>query len=234
MNPINFIKSNEWARYVVVLLIGAAIGAVFYPTKQIEEKVSKKYEQDIATLNQQHQETISKMTSDFNSQSKSMSEQKVQSDLKITQLQTQITTLKSHQKTSHYKLIKPDGTIEERDYTDTDINQSSKTVTSIQQEFTQKIDSIEKKWEAIHLSKVQSLKTEFDSKETTYKKTISDLESSKSVSINPKHYGVEAGYLTGNSYYVHGDADIFGPVFVGIQGQTGNSNAIGVGLGLRL
>ena len=39
-------------RYVLIFVAGLAIGAVFYPTKKVEEKLSQKYEQQISQLNE--------------------------------------------------------------------------------------------------------------------------------------------------------------------------------------
>lgn len=234
------VLNNIWVRYILILFIGITVGAVFYPTKTIEEKTSMKYQQEIDTLNQQHSQEVKTLNDQINKQASDSKSYKEQSDKKINSLTTQITNLSSKQKTVHYKLIKPDGTIEERDYTENDIDKSSQTVTKVQEEFKQKIDSIEKKWSQIHETRVAQLQKEFDAKSATYQQTIESLQTSKTVTVNPKHFGVEGGVMTDRDYYVHANADLWGPVFVGLQSEfkSGSSDAdaqnrFGLGLGIR-
>lgn len=228
--------SKEWFRLVGVLLIGITIGAIFYPTKHIEEKVSSKYEQEIAILKEVHSKESRELHDKYEASLKENKELHIQSEKKVAKLKEEVKTLQSKQKTAYYKLIKPDGTIEIKKFTESEVNESSKVVTSIQEEFKTKIDSIETKWATIHQERVANLKREFDSKESDYKKTIASLEKSKTVSVNEKSFGIEAGYLANKNYYGHATMDLWGPVFVGVHGeigQNGDGNQLGAGLGLR-
>ena len=228
---------NEYIRGGLILFIGITIGALFYPTKRVEEKVSQKYEQEIVALKEIHSkelQTVNEAKTKIEQESK---EYHSVTEKKISTLTTQVSELKSKQKIATYKLVKPDGTIEERTYTENEIDQSTKTVVSIQEEFKQKIDAIETKWSQIHQTRVTELKKDFDSKESEYKKTIASYESSKVTSINEKRFGLEAGITNEKNYYGHATADLWGPVFVGVHGQVGangnNANNMGLGLGLR-
>ena len=228
---------KEWVRYVGVLLIGVTVGALFYPTKRIEEKTSQKYEQQITSLKEQHSTELKKVNESLDKATAESKSYHQETERKISTLTSQVTELKSKQKITTYKLVKPDGTIEERSYTENDIDQSSKTVTSIQEEFKQKIDAIETKWSTIHQQRVTELSKQFDAKEQAYQKTIASLETSKVTSINEKHFGLEAGITTDKNYYGHATMDVWGPTFVGVHGQVGsngnNANNLGIGLGLR-
>jgi len=239
MNPVELLK-NEYVRGVLVLLVGITIGALFYPTKRIEEKVSQKYEQQITSLKEQHSkelQTVNEAKDKIEADSKQYHQE---TERKITTLTSQVSELKSKQKITTYKLVKPDGTIEERSYTENDIDQSTKTITSIQDEFKQKIDAIETKWSTIHEQRVTQIKKDFDSKEQSYQQTIASLEKSKTVSVNEKHFGLEVGMMTSKDYYAHVTADVWGPVFIGVQGEMkppsmdqSADNRMGAGIGLR-
>jgi hypothetical protein len=120
------------------------------------------------------------------------------------------------------------------------VEQSTRTVTKIQEEFKQKIDSIEQKWSKLHEEAVTKLVKQFDSKEQEYKQTIASYEKTKTVSINEKHFGVEAGMMSDRDIYAHATMDVWGPIFIGLQGEVQYpnndnkaDNRIGAGLGLR-
>ena len=228
--------SKEWVRLVGVLLVGITIGVVFYPTKRIEEKLKTTHQEEITKLNETHAAEQHDLMERYTSSLKETKQVKEESQHTIASLTTQVKTLQSKQKTSTYKLVKPDGTIEERTFSESEVNESSKVVTKIQEEFKTKIEQIETKYATIHAERVQAIKTQFDSKEAEYKKTIDTLEKSKTVSINEKRFGIEAGLTNEKNYYGHATMDVWGPTFIGVHGQVGpqnNSNNLGVGLGLR-
>ncbi len=229
--------SKEWFRLVGVLLIGITIGVVFYPTKRIEEKMTQKHQEEITALKEVHSKETQDLVEKYASSLKETKQVREESEAKITKLTSEIKTLQSKQKTATYKLVKPDGTIEERTFTESEVNESSKVVTKIQEEFKTKIEQIETKYATIHAERVAAIKKDFDSKESEYKKTIDELTKSKTVSINEKRFGIEAGITNDKNYYGHATMDVWGPTFVGVHGQVGangnDANNVGIGLGLR-
>lgn len=228
--------SKEWFRLLGVLVIGVTIGAVFYPTKRIEERVSQKYEQQIQTMKEQHVKESAESDEKWLEIVSAAKEKHIQSEKKVVKLQEEVKTLQSKQKTAYYKLIKPDGTIEERSFTESEVNESTKVITEIQEEFKTKIDELENRYSIIHAERVTKIKKEFDSKESEYKKTIEELTKSRVVSINEKSFGVEVGLLSNKNYYGHATMDLWGPVFFGVHGEVNtisNNNLLGVGVGLR-
>lgn len=228
---------NEYVRSGLILVIGITIGVLFYPTKRIEEKMTQKHQQEISILKEQHSKEIQDIVEKYAASLKENKELRAESELKISKLTDEVKTLKAKSKTSTYKLVKPDGTIEERTFTESEIDQSSRVVTQIQEEFKTKIQQIETKYAQIHAERVTNLKKEFDSKESEYKKTIDELTKSKSVSINEKKFGIEAGITNEKNYYGHVTMDVWGPTFIGVHGQVGangkDANNMGIGLGMR-
>lgn len=227
---------NQLVRYALVLLVGVGLGAVFYPTSHIEETLHKKTEEEVKTLKEVHEQEIKSLKEDVTKTESEYKNFKQESDKKVSSLTTQIQTLQSKQKTSYYKLIKPDGTIEVKKFSESEVNESSKTVTSIQEEFKTKIESIEQKYATIHKQRLEEVKKDFQSKEETYKKKIEELSQTKVTDVNKKSFGVEGGYNTEKQYYLHATGDLFGPIFMGVHGETDQETkdkSIGVGLGVR-
>jgi len=227
--------TKEWVRLVGMLLLGVTIGAIFYPTKRIEEKITQKYEQEISALKEVHQKELEEEHMLFLSTASEFHSYHDEMESKVSTLKTEIHTLQSRVKTAYYKIVRPDGTIEIKKFTESEVNESSKVVTQIQEEFKRKVDSIESKWQTIHVDRVTQIKKDFDSKEVSYQKTIEELTKSKTVSVNEKRFGLEAGMMSNKNYYGHATADLWGPVFIGIQGELGsnNDNKLGAGVGLR-
>lgn len=230
------IFKNQLVRYFLVLLVGVGLGAVFYPTSHIETKLHKKYEEETKTLVETHNKEIQSIESSYSKETEELKSFKLESEKKVQSLTTQIQTLQSKQKTSYYKLIKPDGTIEVKKFSESEVNESSTIVTQIQEEFKTKIASIEEKWETIHKSRVENIKKDFNQKEEVYKKKIEELEQSKLVIKNGKTFGVEGGYSTERRYYLHGTGDLYGPLFIGIHSESDvelDKKSLGLGLGIK-
>jgi DNA polymerase III alpha subunit (gram-positive type) len=234
MNFIELLK-NEYIRGALILVVGITIGVIFYPSKRIEEKLSTTHQEEIVKLKEQHSKEVQKLSQELDVQLKENKELHITTEKKINSLTSQVSELKSKQKVSTYKLVKPDGTIEERTFSESEVDQSTKTVTKIQEEFKQKVDSIESKWSKIHEQRVSELKKEFDSKEQEYKKQIDTLEKSRVVTTNEKKFGVEIGVKTNKDYYGHLSMDLWGPVFVGVHGELNkdNDSKLGAGIGVR-
>jgi hypothetical protein len=222
-------------RYILTLLAGITVGALFYPTKHIETTVSQKYESEIASLKDVHQKELQEKDVEIKLISESK-QYKEESDLKISKLTTEVKTLQSKQKTQYYKIVRPDGTIEIKKFTESEVNESSVVVTQIQEEFKKKVDEIENKWSSIHTERVTKLQKDFDSKEQEYQKQITELKKTQVVDINKKSFSVEAGVLTNSNLYGHATMDLWGPFMVGLHGETsrsGTNSSIGAGVGLR-
>lgn len=235
-NMLKLLLEKQWVRYVLTLVAGVAIGAIFYPTKHVEEKVAYKYEEEIKTLKETHAQEQKSLKEELTKSSSEFSFYKSESEKKVEKLTTEIRNLQSKQKTSYYKLIKPDGTIEVKKFSESEVNESSKTVTSIQEEFKTKIESIEQKWESIHKTRLEEVKKQFTEKEETYKKQIEELQKSKVTTVNEKRFGAEAGMNSEKQGYIHGTGTLFGPVFMGVHGASDkefNNKSIGLGLGIN-
>lgn len=226
--------SKEWIRYLGILILGVTVGALFYPTSRIEEKLTKKYEQEILSLKETHAKETQELNEKYLTKVEENFNLKIETEKKLSVLALEIRDLKSKQKTAYYKLVKPDGTIEIKKFSETEVTESSKVIVQIQEEFKQKIDQIEIKWSEIHKERVSKIQKDFNNKESEYQKTIAQLQFSKTTTTNEKRFGLEIGLLTDKSYYAHSTMDLWGPLYLGVQGQMNDKQKeIGLGIGLR-
>ena len=226
---------NRAVQIGLAVLIGAAIGALFYPTKHIEERVKQEYQELVKTERTEKETLRKQLSEEIDELKEERTTRIVETTKKVAKLEYQVRELQSKKKETFYKIVKPDGTIETKIFKESEVNESTTLITSVREEFNQKVTEIEDRWKRVHTKRVEDLKKDFDAKETSYKQVIAKYESEKIVDINPKKYGLEAGYLSSKQYYFHGNVDVFGPVFIGVHTQTdfGGEHAVGAGIGLR-
>jgi hypothetical protein len=158
---------------------------------------------------------------------------KTETDSKINDLTTQVTNLKSHTKTTVYKIVHPDGTVEERITSVNDTDSSDQITQQMQQEWQQKTDQAVQTVTQQFQTQITTLQSQWASKEQSYESKIASMSETKTVTTNPKNFGIEAGLLTNGDYYGHVTYDIFGPVFLGATGNFGPESSAGIGLGIR-
>ena len=232
---INYIKNNIVAQFIIVLVVGIVIGAIFYPTKHIEERMNKMWQKRVDTVREWGENIGKKHLDDHRKEVKAHNETKIEMTKKISKLEMKVTELNAKKKETFYKIVKPDGTIEIKKYKESEVNETTKVVTKIREEFDQKIKSIASKWQAVHKKRISILKKEYSEKEAKYQAEIKQLKSEKIVDINPKSFGLEVGYLHNKNWYSHTSYDLFGPVFIGIHTESDFKDdfVVGGGIGVR-
>lgn len=234
-NFLSAIWNNQVGRALLCIFIGVVIGALFYPSKRIEERERQTYEEKLTKLTDEYQKETKQLQESVKTLESQKTEMRIELVKTVSKLTNEIKQLQASKKETYYKIVRPDGTIEIKKYTESEVNETSKVITQVQEEFKQKITEIQEQYKAIHQERVEILQRDYLKKEQEYKDTIATLEKSKVVEINAKKYGMEVGYLSNKDYYTHGTMDIFGPVFLGVQSQTNflNDFAIGGGVGLH-
>lgn len=228
-----FVKASKPAQYLLIFFAGAIFAAVFYPTKQIKESLQKTYQQQISTMQQQQAQTLATQQASYQSLSSEYASFKTQTDYKINDLTNQVSNLRSHTKTSVFKVVHPDGTIEEHDTTESDTDQTQQITQQVQQEWQQKTDQAVQTATQQYQVQMSSLQTQWSSKEQSYQSQIATLSQSKTITINPKNFTLEGGMLTDKDYYGHVTYNVWGPFIVGAHAEFGETNAGGLGVGLR-
>lgn len=233
------VRESRLIQLILTLCLGVIIGALAYPSKSIREEERSIYQHQLAKLKEQHAVELSSVKQEFSKKETELKDFKQDTEKKLIKLTQQVSDLKSKQKTSYYKLVKPDGTIEIKKFSESEVTESTKVVSTIQEEFKQRISSLERRWSDIHEQRVTDIKKQFDAKESEYQLTIAELKKEKKIDINQKRFGLEFGYTTQSRYYVHSIADVVGPVFFGLHGEIDSSlslnqnGALGLGVGIR-
>ena len=231
---VQTLKSNVYVRYVVILLVGITVGAVFYPSKNIKESISKQYEQQIQTLQQQHSSEIQSLQQTYQTSLSQEQSKTVEAQGKIDSLTTQVTELQSHKTTNYYKIVHPDGTVEIKQSTEDDTDSNSQIASQVQQEWQSKMDEQAKTLQTQYQQTISSMQQQMSSMTQTYQQTIATMQETKTVQDNPKKFGIEAGRMTNTDYYGHVTYDLWGPFEIGVHAEFGSTtNSAGAGIGFH-
>jgi hypothetical protein len=230
---VDIIKVSKPLQFALVFVAGGTVAALFYPTKQIKETLQKTYQQQISTIQQQNAQTIATQQASYQKLSDQYSSYKTQTDAKINDLTTQVSSLKTHHKTTTFKIVHPDGTIEERDTTEDNIDSTKEVTQELQQEWQQKTDQQVQTVTQQFQQQISTMQSQWSSKEQSYQQTVATLQSTKTETINPKNFTLDVGMLTNADYYGHVTYNLLGPIVLGLQAQLGSSPSAGAGVGLR-
>lgn len=237
---------KRWVQITLAALLGITIGALFYPTKQIEERtrkeVAEQYELELKELKTSNKTLEQSYTAKLKFKTEALAKYKEETSSKLRTLTTENRELHKSMKRRRFKLIKPDGTIIEKEYEESQTDEVTSVVTEIREEFNRKVSSIESRWKSVHQKRVKSLKEEYEKKLSIVKKeqkvkTVY-VEKEKIVKINPKSLRPEVGLTLDKAQYFHVTYSLWGPVFIG-GGITGDVEArrfddVRLGAGIEL
>jgi hypothetical protein len=201
-----------------------------------QEKLIEKHKEEISSLKEFYLSELFKTQEEIQIKEKQLVSSIREKESKIYSLTNEVRDLKSKQKTSFYKIVKPDGTIELKKYSESEVNQSSTVITEIQQEFKEKIQKIENRWSEAYKSRLEQVQKDFSSKEEQYKSKISELEKSKTITVKQRKNYVELGYQSENEFYFHGSRIFFDPFAIGIHLSSDKKfkdKSIGLGIGIK-
>lgn len=233
---MNKLLKLEWVRYVLVGLIGIAIGAVFYPSKTITKEEISKYEQIVSRLETEKSVTNKFYQDQYTKEVQSNKEYKEEVAKKVETLKEENYKLSQKVSEKRFKIIKPDGTIEEKWFKDSETDVVSSTVTSIKEEFTRKVSNIEVKWMKIHEERIKTIKEDYEKKLAENKRIRSEIIKKEKTEINKRNFGISLGMTTDKSYFSSVSYDVFGPFFLDLHlessGNFGDKEA-GLGVGVR-
>jgi len=226
---------NRYAQWILILIVGISIGAIFYPSKTIREEEQQKYERQLDKVTKEHISIVNTLNEKHQSTEKTMKTKITEVSQKINLLTQENHELRQKTDEGTLRIVKPDGTIIEKTFKKTETEQLSQITTEITKEFNSKIKSIENKWKTIHIERVSKIKKDFDKKIELKEKEIFELKRKKTVEINKRSFGVAAGYLSNRNYYTNISYDLFGPVFLDVHTESNlrDDFAVGGGFGLR-
>lgn len=225
---------KAWARYIIILLVGIAVGAIFYPSKEVSIEEKLRLESEITKLKKEKKEIKIDYENKLAIKEQISKEYKKDSESKLSSLRQENTVLKQKAKEKTLKIIKPDGTIVEETIKEYQTEIISKVVTEIKQEFKEKIQLIENKWKKIHEQRVTKIRDNYVYQLEEKDKKIRQYELNKVVKINQRKFGISLGYLGNNEYFSSVQYDMFGPMFLDLHlGGNNNNTRAGIGIGVR-
>lgn len=239
MNTLEILK-NKYVQLTGCLLLGITIGAVFYPTSNIEDKYKMEYQLKESELKSTHLAETKALSDKLDQEEASNKIYQEETSKKIHTLVTENSSLKSSIKKKKFKLIKPDGTIVEEEFEESNSEATTSKITEIREEFNKKVSEIETKWKKVHEERVVVLKKQFDEEIKRVREESKSEESSHTVSKNKKNLGIEYGMTTEKEYYSHTTYTLWGPIFIGggisgvLSGPNRHFGDARFGLGINL
>jgi len=217
------ILKNKYIQLVLAFGIGAAIGVIFYPSKSTEtrEKIQL-LERTVRTQEKELDEKEIKMQTAERSLQESTTSFKTYREhtgSKIESLRTENSSLKQSAKRQKFRIVKPDGTVIEKEFEESSSEKATSVIIEVREEFTRKVESIESKWKQIHETRVLKIKDSYEKKlkekKTEIKIVEKIVEKEKIVKVNEKKLRTELGYSSDDKVYTHASYPIWGPVFLG-------------------
>jgi histone deacetylase complex regulatory component SIN3 len=238
MDPqkVKDLASNRYVQLVVTLIVGISLGYLVFPSKKLVETTDAAWEKKIETIKTDYEKQLTDARSTISTLEQHNLTVTKSYEKKIEELTSQIIKLKKSSKTTIYKIVRPDGTVETQEVTETNEDSTTETVTQIKQEYDQKIKEVEETTKKTYEEKITKIETEHSTKEQILQTEIAELKKSKTETIGQKSFGVEAGALTDKNYYVHTSYDFWGPMTVGVQVERSwqdQSMSAGGGIGVR-
>lgn len=227
---------NKYVQITLALIIGGAIGAIFYPSKTITKEETYKYEQQIERLETEKKNLTSFYEKQITKEEKEHKEYKEEVTKKTESLREENFQLKQKVSEKRFKIVRPDGTIEEKWFKDSETDVVSSTVTKIKSEFTRKVIQIESKWKKIHEQRIKKIKESYDKRiASSESKRITATKKTK-IEVNKRSFGLSLGYTSEQKYFSSIMYDVYGPFFLDLHlGATRDltDKEAGIGIGMR-
>lgn len=226
---------KEWIKYIAVGLILIAVGAIFYPSKTITIEEKYRLEQEITKLKQEKKDIKTELETKLTTEEQKNIIYKRETESKLSSLRTENTSLKQRVSERTLKIIKPDGTIVEETFKESQTEMVTQVITEIKQEFNEKVQSIENKWKKIHERRVLKIKEDYSLIIKEKDTKLEEYSKKKTVEINKRKFGISFGYLGQDNYFSSVQYDVFGPMFLDLHmdEDSRSGTRTGIGMGIR-
>lgn len=227
---------KQWVRYILILLVGIGVGAIFYPSKTITKEEEITLKQKIERLETEKKNITSFFEKRLEMEIYQGKKYHEQVTKEIDSLKEENTTLKQKVSEKKFKIVRPDGTIEEQWFKDSESEVVTSTVTKIKSEFNRKVESIENKWKNMHEERVKKVKEDYEKKIAELREHEATKTTKEKIEINKHNFGVSLGYTTEQNYFSSVTYDIYGPFFLDVHLESDKQfgdKEIGFGVGLR-
>lgn len=235
---------NRLVQLGLALAAGVTAGSLLYPHKSFEEKIREEVRQEYQLKTEEsekrHMSENKELKDKLELVEQSSRKYEEETSRKIDRLTQENSTLKQSVKKQKLKIIKPDGTVVEKEIEESNTEATHTVITQVKEEFSRKIKEIEDKYKKVHEERVTKIKLEFDEELKKAKSEVKTVEVirevERRVEVNKKSLRPEIGVTTDKDVYLHGTYNLWGPVFVG-GGVSGTNSSFGearFGLGFEL
>ena len=252
MNPLlQRLLRNKYTPYALAFVGGIVLTIIVYPSGSITKTERSKIEEEIRSSYEtklQESESILKSEreshqKEINSIKQETSKRELEMSTKINSLVTENSSLKQRTKMVTIEKIYPDGRIERKTISTSELESETQTIARIQQEADQKIKDTVDKLNEDHAkeiaektsdlrSKVDSLSTTLQTSERLLKE---EREKTSSIIKNPRPFALGLGLNTDKQYTVETQYTFWGPVYLGASYDRGgiSNDRAGLSLGIR-
>jgi len=245
---------KTWFRYASTAVASAVLAVLLtvaaYPSEEIREQAyrearlyaEQEFKENLEKRHFETQESLKEMTSRFNEEIVRQQQENHSLSQKISELSKENSTLKSRRRVDTVVVKDPSGR-EETKTVDVSESESATSkeqqkVTEIQEQFRKEIAEKEQRMvmqltseRAKHEREMSVVKEQL----SKAKKELETVERTSKVSeINPKRFGVGAGYTTDKKYSAEASYQFWGSLYGQISGDSDFKESRGrLSLGLR-
>ena len=227
---MDYVKKYGAFALLVLFVIGLLFG-VPRTTSYLREEAVKTYKQEAEAKYGQYEKQISNERTAHEEQLQKM---KLEFSQKESTFQSQIKDLRSKSRITYIKVVKPDGTIEERRVEQSEVIDVTTNITQIKKEYDLKLqDEISRITEETERSYMIASQTWREEK-YRLEEEIRTIKEQKTTSVNPRQLRAEIGLLNDMTAYIHGSYDLIGPFFIGSQVERYKDTYTGgLGIGVK-
>lgn len=245
------ILNNRYARYAIAFAAGIVLTILLYPSdsKSIAEK-DRLLEETRTLLVSRLQESESILRSERESHQREIQTVRQESSkreheltTKISSLMTENSSLKQKTKMVTIEKVYPDGTMERKTISTSELESQTQIIAQIQRDAEEKIVDTVSKLKQEHAkelsektsalqSKIDRLSLDLNRSESLLKE---EREKSSKTESNPRPFALGLGLNTDRQYTVETQYTFWGPVYVGASYDTGgiSNDRAGLSLGIR-
>lgn len=230
------ILNNKYVQLGAAVLAGALITALLYPSSQTTESIRQEYQTLMDKKVQEQKDITTAVTKNLDEMSQKNKTLSDQYTSKVSELQQTISQMSSHRTEITYKITRPDGTIEERRYFESEDTASTQMITELKSDYERRIQQVESDLQQKHSQELAQTTTRYSLQIAELNKTISKLEKETTVTINPKKWGFELGATSDMTAYLHTSYVFWGPMYIGSHYEVDRNKktSVGAGLGITL
>ncbi len=252
MNPLILkLKDNQYVRYGAAFAGGILLAIVLYPSGTISTTEKTKIEEEVRTVYETklkeseeilRQEKI-RFEKDLLSVKQENSKRELELSTKLNSLISENSSLKKKTKMVTIEKIYPNGTIERKTISTSELEYETQRMAQIQQEAEQKLKDTVSKLNEQHskeiTEKTSSMQSSIDKLSidlaTSERLRKEEIEKSKTVVKTVRPLAVGLGVNTDRQYTVEAQYMFLGPLYVGASYDNGgiSNNRAGISLGIR-